>query len=89
MQQFISQSTVITRKGQITLPASVRKALGVGQGDRITVMLEGQGARLVPQKQSVVEATAGIFKSDQPRLTIKEEEQAAEEAWAEEALKNL
>jgi hypothetical protein len=38
------------------------------------------------KKGSVVEQTAGIMRSDLPRLTLQEEREAAKQAIAEEAI---
>lgn len=35
--------TVVTRKGQITIPAEVRKALNLKQGDKVALVLEPEG----------------------------------------------
>jgi len=40
----------VTRHGQITLPASVRKQLGVVEGDIIEIEVTDDGATLVPKK---------------------------------------
>ena len=45
----------ITTKGQITIPAAVRKALGVGCGDRITFVRTAAGQfEILPAKESVL-----------------------------------
>lgn len=56
--------TVITRKGQITVPAEVRKALGLKQGDKVAIVLSDETPPEVTLRpyQSVVERTAGIFR---------------------------
>jgi len=53
--------TKITRKGQITLPAAIRKELGLRQGDRVevTVTRSGKAGAVVRRAESVVERTAG------------------------------
>ena len=33
--------------GQVTIPADVRKALGVGEGDRVSFVVDGNNVRLV------------------------------------------
>ena len=77
--------TVLTRKGQITIPAEVRNALGLKRGDRVAVVIEDNQARLMPA-ESVIARTAGAVKTDQPPLSARELREAAEQAWAEEAM---
>ena len=58
------QYTVVTRKGQITLPAEIRKALGLQIGDRVAVSLDENGslrATLRPVT-SVADATFGSIR---------------------------
>ena len=53
--------TVVTRKGQITVPAEVRRALGLSIGDAVAVSLDENDppqARLRPVR-SIVDATFG------------------------------
>ena len=40
----------ITRHGQVTLPASVRKQLGIEEGDLVEIEVEDERAVLVPKK---------------------------------------
>jgi AbrB family looped-hinge helix DNA binding protein len=42
--------TKVTRNGQITLPASVRRAFRVAEGDYLEVRAEEDGIHLVPKK---------------------------------------
>jgi AbrB family looped-hinge helix DNA binding protein len=83
---------VVTRKGQVTIPAEVRKALYLKRGDVVafTIPDSPTGAATIRRapsaRASVVERTAGIFKSPQPALSPSQEREAAELAWAEEAL---
>jgi antitoxin PrlF len=79
------QLTVVTRKGQVTIPADIRRALGIKEGDKVAFVLEDKQVKLT-KKGSVVEQTAGALRSDQPALTPREERKAAEEAIAEEAI---
>jgi len=43
-------TTKVTRHGQITLPASVRKQLGVEEGDLVEIEVEDERAVLMPKK---------------------------------------
>ncbi len=40
----------VTRHGQITLPVSVRKRLGIEEGDLVEIEVKGEKAVLVPKK---------------------------------------
>ncbi len=83
MQQPV---TSMTKKGQVTIPADIRKLLGLEPHDKVAFVVEDNQVRITAAI-SVAERTAGIFKSDQPMLSIEEETRAAEEAMAEEAEK--
>ena len=81
----------VTRKGQVTIPAPVRKALDLKRGDVLVFTLPdaptGQATvHRAPRKgRSVVESTAGMLASDQPAGSLEEEHEAAEhEALAAE-----
>ncbi|MBI2860839.1 MAG: AbrB/MazE/SpoVT family DNA-binding domain-containing protein [Chloroflexi bacterium] len=40
----------VTRNGQITLPATVRKSLGIEEGDLVEIEVIGEKAVLVPKR---------------------------------------
>ena len=76
--------TVMTRKGQVTVPAEIRRQLGLKRGDRGAFVLDEGEVRLT-RTGSVVERTAGAFRTRRPALTAEELRDAAERAMAEEA----
>ena len=41
-------TTTISRRGQVTIPAEVRRALGVNPGDKVTFTIDGDEVRLKP-----------------------------------------
>jgi antitoxin PrlF len=82
------QLTVVTRKGQVTIPADIRRALGIKEGDKIAFVLEDKQVKLT-KKRSAVEQTAGALKSDTPALTPQQEREAAEQAIAVEARERM
>jgi AbrB family looped-hinge helix DNA binding protein len=43
-------TTRVTRHGQITLPASVRRQLGIEEGDLVEIEVEDEKAVVVPKK---------------------------------------
>lgn len=42
--------TKVTRNGQITLPAAVRRAAGIEEGDLVAVTIQGETITLVPKR---------------------------------------
>ena len=75
--------TVVTRKGQITVPAESRKALGLHEGDKVALVLEMNQVRL-RRAGSVVAQTAGMLKTSGAPVSAEELREAAEEAIAED-----
>ncbi len=56
------QITTVTQKGQVTIPAPIRKALKIKPRDRVEFRLVKGEARLRPAKSAVL-ATAGAVKT--------------------------
>ncbi len=84
------QETVITRKGQITIPIEVRKSLGLKVGDRMSVKQVGDVIQ-VSRATDVVERTAGILHKylQGPPRSIAEEKEAFERGVAEEVVESM
>jgi len=80
--------TVMTRKGQVTVPAEIRRQLGLKRGDKVAFVLDEGEVRLT-RTGSVVERTAGAFRTRRPALTAEELREAAERAMAKEADERL
>lgn len=81
MQHYHSRMTV---KGQVTIPAEIRRRFGIGPHDTVAFVVTDDEIRLMPAK-SVVARTAGMLGSDQPRLSEEEEARLVELAWVEES----
>jgi AbrB family looped-hinge helix DNA binding protein len=84
-----SYTTVLTRKGQTTIPAELREELGLKQGDQIIWTKVNGDVRMIPARE-VVRRTAGIFKDRVPPLPpggieqrMAEEKEAATRGWTE------
>jgi AbrB family looped-hinge helix DNA binding protein len=77
------QYTVVTRKGQITVPREIRKALGLEVGDRVAVSLEEDGRlrAVLRPVTSVADSTFGALGRKERSITEKE----IGEAFAEHA----
>lgn len=80
--------TVVTRKGQITIPAEIRKALELSEGDKVAVSLDGEEVK-VRRSHGVVARTAGILRSDTAALSAEELREAAERAIAEDVVERM
>ena len=70
----------VTSKGQVTIPAAVRRRLGVTALDEIVFLMNDEQVRIL-SADSVVARTAGALQSDQPPLAPQAEKRAAELAW--------
>ena len=80
--------SVVTRKGQITIPAEIRRALNIKEGDKVAFVMEAGEVKL-SRTGSIVAATAGALKSDMPALSAEEERRAAEQAIAEDVVARM
>jgi AbrB family looped-hinge helix DNA binding protein len=74
----------MTRKGQVTIPTEIRKALGLVEGDRLEVQLEA-GTVCLRRAQSVIARTAGTFAHPGPARSAEVLREAAETAIGLEA----
>ena len=61
----------VTRHGQVTLPASVRRKLGIQEGDLVEVVVEDEKAVLLPKR---------IVDKSQAYFWTKEWQEAEKEA---------
>ena len=80
--------SVVTRKGQITIPAEIRRALNIKEGDKVSITLE-KGEVKLSRTGSIVAATAGALKSDVPAPSAEEERKRTEEAIAEDVVSRM
>ena len=74
----------LTSKGQVTIPAPVRRLLGIVPRDKIEFLVTGSDVRIAPAT-SVAARTAGVLRSQVSALTPQEEKAAVEHAIAGEA----
>jgi AbrB family looped-hinge helix DNA binding protein len=84
----MSKTSVVTRKGQITIPAEFRQLLGLKEGD--TVELHWDDATLtVTPLGSVTDWTYGLAGKAGRALSSKELKEATEEAIAEDVMERM
>ena len=78
--------TKMTRKGQVTVPAEIRRKMNLQIGDRVSFVSDGDTVQIEPAS-SWVERTKGIFhRPGMPVLSDKELKEATQQAWTDEAL---
>jgi AbrB family looped-hinge helix DNA binding protein len=71
------QTSALTSKGQVTIPAGVRRRLGLHPGDRVGFIVEGEAVRIV-RKENRIEAAFGLCKPNKT-LSLEQMEQAIKE----------
>ncbi len=76
-------SSAVTTKGQVTVPAEVRKKLGINPGDRVGFVEEGGRLILQPQPQGLA-AAFGILKSKKS-ASLKDIDAAIKAKWKRRA----
>jgi AbrB family looped-hinge helix DNA binding protein len=81
MRQFVSN---VTSKGQVTIPAAIRKQLGVGAPDKITFVVEDDGRVAVQRSKFTIRDFRGIVPAIPGRTTSDFEDQI-EDAMEDEA----
>jgi len=74
-------TTTVSSRYQITLPAEVRKALGIKPGDRLEVTVEGGQIVLRMQRPQVREVLAAIAE-EEPEALAELEKAVGEDAAA-------
>ncbi len=77
-------TATITSKGQITIPAEVRKRLNLRAGDRVDFLFEPDGKVTLQSKRLPFENLMGLLhKPDQKRLSIRDMDRARDKAMLE------
>ena len=86
MQEIIS---TITSKGQVTIPAEVRRHLGVDTHDKIAFVLEDDGAvRLSVPHFPTIDSLRGIAGSLPRPMSWQEMEDIAQEEHADDVARS-
>lgn len=93
----MEQLTTVTRKGQITIPAEIRRQLGIEEGDKIAVsIMAGQAdIILIRPVRSVAEMTYGLgailspATSEAQPIDIRQLRDQFETTAAEDVVKTL
>ena len=76
-------SSLITRKGQITIPIQIRTFLEFNEGDRVSILMDEDRRTFFKKSTSVVARTAGMLKTNKKPLSAKQMRDFAEVEIAE------
>lgn len=76
MKEFVSS---VSPKGQITLPAEVRRQLGLKPKDKVAIQLDGDDVRLVPTTFTLESAAGSVPALKEARTWEQIDERVKEE----------
>ena len=71
------QASTLTSKGQVTIPANVRRMLGLKPGDQVAFMVE-DGRVMLVRGEDRIEAAFGLIKAE-TSASIEDMERAIRE----------
>lgn len=78
-------TSIVTSKGQITIPLEVRNKLGLKTGDKVEFNQdEGTGTFTLKRKTGSIMDLCGSLKYDGPPITIEQMDEAIGDYLAEE-----
>ena len=85
-----NQSGVVTRKGQVTIPADLRRQFNIKEGDAIAFRVI-DGRLVLERGEDIARRLEGVFAeyAIDPPPTAEELREMAEEAWAAEAMERM
>ncbi len=82
-------ASTLSSKGQITIPAEVRKFLGVEQGDKLSFVIEDEGVvRLVAPRYRSIKDLAGAAGSLKKPMSWEQMREIAREDHVKEIMKD-
>ena len=77
----------VSHNGKITIPANMRRVFGIKDGDKVKLVLEKDGIRIIPlRKRMSANELAGVFSKyakGKPSITEEEIERATEKEFVE------
>ena len=81
MREYVA---TVTSKGQLTLPAAVRRQLGIDPGDRVTIVVEDENGARLRRVEHDVASVRGLIATP-PGLESEDFDDLIEEAMADHA----
>jgi antitoxin PrlF len=86
MHEFV---TTLTQRSQVTVPAEVRRVLGLKPRDRIAFTVEGSEVRLVPVKHTLESVFGAIEPLTDGPQDFDEQIREAKEERAEQTVRKM
>lgn len=68
------ETVTVTAKGQVTIPADLRRKLDIAKGERLVVVREGEALKMipVPKLSRLAGVDKEVFKGRRPSKEIEE-----------------
>lgn len=68
-----TNTTRIDRHGRIVIPAECRRALGLNEGDELTVQIDDGALRVIPRPEAIRRAQALVTKRTKGKRSLVQE----------------
>ena len=68
----------LSSKNQIVVPREAREALGVKAGDKLLIVVQGNGVTILPEPASYAKALGGLLRDSYPAGYLKNERESWE-----------
>lgn len=81
MREYVA---TVTSKGQLTLPAAVRRKLGIDAGDRVAIVIEDEAGARLRRVEHDIHSVRGLIPTP-PGLESQDFDELIEEAMADHA----
>lgn len=78
----------MTSKGQVTITANLREALGLKAGDRVLMMLQDDGTLKLQRIKGIIEVIDSLPKRQGKGLSTREMGELTQKALARQAMKH-
>jgi len=75
----MATNAIVTSKGQVVIPAEIRKRFGIKAGTRLAFIEEGNTIILQPITEEVIRRTRGISKGGPSLVKMLKETRKAED----------
>ena len=70
-KENVLAESAVTSKGQITIPADVRRAMGLQHQDRVVFTVMPDGTTVMRAKTRSLQTLAGVLKRKGKKLSVK------------------